>query len=117
MNLLDKSIECPNDQPKTLCEAQYEEYQAIFTWFLLTSSLSSMLLEPINKRYGTFVTRIILGTLTTSGIIVLLFYEENNYLIWGGLQLIGLPAIMYLIINIKGLVLKKYRRIVLTGLS
>ena len=96
---------CPTDQPKAVCEAQYEEYQAIFTWFLLTSSLSPMLLEPIHKQFGTFITRIILATFTTSGIIVLSFYEKNPYLIWVGWQLIGLPAIMYLIINIKGLVL------------
>ena len=93
---------CPDHQPKTPCEAQYEEFQAIFTWFLLTSSLGTILLEPIHKRFGTFIARCTLGTLTTSGIVILLLYEENNYFIWAAWQLIGLPAFMYIIINIKG---------------
>ena len=97
---------CPNNQPKEPCEAQYEEFSAIFTWFLLTGSLSSMLLEPIHNKFGTFVIRIILGTMTTGGIVILLFYEENNYLIWAAWQLIGLPSVMYIIINIKGLISK-----------
>ena len=97
-------IICPDDDPKTHCEAQYAEFSAIFTWFLLTGTMATIFLEPMHKQFGTFVARVIIGTLTTSGIILLLFYEDNNYLIWGGWQLIGLPAFTYIIINITGLV-------------
>lgn len=102
--LLGGSIVCPDDEPKTPCEAQYEEFQAIFTWFLLTSAIAPVLLEPIQKRFGVFMARLVLGTLTTAGIIILIFYEENNYLIFAAWQLIGIPTFMYLIINIQVMV-------------
>ena len=86
------------------CEAQYAEFQSIFSWFLISGTLATIVLEPIHKKLGTFVARVVLGTLTTSGIIILLFYEENNYLIWAGWQLIGLPSFTYIIINMSGLI-------------
>ena len=104
MKFLDGTIDCTEDEPKKLCEAQYELFQSIFTWFLLTNPVGTFLLDLIHKRFGTFTTRILLGTLTMSGLILLVFYEGNNYLIVGAWQLIGLPAPMYMIINIKGLI-------------
>ena len=99
----------PNPNPNSLvcledkepCEAQYEEYSDIFTWFLLTSNLAALVLDPIHKKFGTFVLRLILGTMTTSGIVFLIFYGENPYFIWPAWQLIGIPALMYVILNTK----------------
>ena len=64
--------------------AQYQEYQSIFTWFLLTTSCGGLILDPIQQRFGTLVVRLIMGSMSTAGILVLIFYEENPYLIWGG---------------------------------
>ena len=93
------SLVCLED--KEPCEAQYEQYSDIFTWFLLTSNLAALVLDPIHKKFGTFVLRLILGTMTTSGIVFLIFYGENPYFIWPAWQLIGIPALMYVILNTK----------------
>jgi len=103
---LDGYIVCPDDEPKIPCEAQYEEFQNIYTWFLLTSAIAPVVFEPIQRKFGTFVARSIIGTLTTVGIIILLFYEENNYLIWIAWQLLGIPTFMYLVVNIQVMVSK-----------
>jgi len=83
------------------CEAQGIEHSSIFTWFLLTSNLASLVLDPIHKYFGTFALRIILCCLSSGGILCLMLYPTNHMLIWPGWQLIGLPALMYVILNIK----------------
>lgn len=97
------TIWCPNDYQKPPCERQYAEFQSIYTWFLLTGSFSGIILDPVHQLYGNFITRLIMGTATTSGIIFVIFYEENPYLIWVAWQLMGLSSIMYIIVNIKEL--------------
>ena len=65
----------------------------------MTSSFSALGFEPILQRWGLFPVRIIMGLLTTSGAVLLTFYEQNSAVILWAWQLMGLSSIMYIIGN------------------
>ena len=68
-----------------------------------------MLLEPIQDRFGLFFVRTLVGLMTTSGAITLLFYEQNPYLIYGSWQLLGFASTMYIIVRVRTLALAAVR--------
>ena len=78
-------------------------YNTVFTYFLLTSSLAGVFFDPIHKRFGTFVIRALLGTMTTLGLVLFISYNENSNLVYGVWQLIGLPSSFYIVVNTKEL--------------
>ena len=78
-------------------------YNTVFTYFLLTSSLSGVFFDPIHQKFGTFAIRCILGTMTTLGLVLFIFYQDNSNIIYGVWQLIGLPSSFYIVSNTKEL--------------
>merc|ERR1719334_932910 len=96
-------IICPDDIEKEPCASSREEFNQIYTLFLLTTSFSVLVLEPIQINFGMFIIRFILGALTTGGAIMLIFYDANPYLIYGTWQLMGFASTMYIIVNIAEL--------------
>lgn len=99
--LPDGQIECSEE--KETCEAMLASYNTVFTYFLLTSSLSGVFFDPIHQKFGTFAIRCILGGMTTLGLVLFIFYQDNSNIIYGVWQLIGLPSSFYIVTNTKEL--------------
>ena len=97
----DGQIECSEE--KETCEAMLASYNTVFTYFLLTSSLSGVFFDPIHQKFGTFAIRCILGGMTTLGLVLFIFYQDNSNIIYGVWQLIGLPSSFYIVTNTKEL--------------
>jgi len=96
-----EQVSCPEELTKNPCPESQAEFNSIYTWFLLSSSLTVLMLDPILNRFGIFCCRFICALFTTAGLVCLCLYETNPYLLWGAWQLMGVSATMYIIMNIK----------------
>ena len=52
------------------------EFNSIYTWFLLSSSLTVLMLDPILNRFGIFCCRFICALFTTAGLVCLCLYGK-----------------------------------------
>ena len=82
------------------------QLNSVYTYFLFTSSFSALLLEPIEKYFGIFAIRFVIGCLTTSGAFLLTIFHEEPYLIFAAWQLIGCASTIFIIVNTKELTVR-----------
>lgn len=82
-----------------LCEEAKEALGRIWTVGVMVASAGPVIFGIIQPKIGLCFTRIICGTSTTLGLLMMSFYHSNvNFLFWGSL-LLALPAISYIVLN------------------
>lgn len=79
------------------------EFNAIFTYFLLTSNCAPLFFSQILNKYGLFVTRVICASFTSAGLMLLCFYESSPYFIWASWQLLGVACVTPIMTSIREL--------------
>ena len=71
--------------------------------YWVTSCLAPIALEPIFRKLGFFVIRILIGSLTTIGAGLLLLYWSHPYSLYASYTMMGLSSNLYFIANLKEL--------------
>ena len=82
------------------------QLNSVYTYFLFTSSFSALLLEPIEKYFGIFAIRFVIGCMTTSGAFLLTMFHEEPYVIFAAWQLIGCASTIFIIVNTRELTVR-----------
>ena len=72
----------------TLCNAALEEYNVAFSLGATATIVGPFVLGFVQNSFGIFVTRLICGICTTSGIVCFYFYRSSAYFVHAG-QVLG----------------------------
>lgn len=86
------------------CKDALNQYQSIYTWMLISQIIGPNVFSFLISTTGTFLPRFIASLMFSTGIILLIFYKENEDLIFWSLQCMGIPSIMFINFNISVLV-------------